>query len=82
MPNIDPVGFVIGGFVITIVIILCIFILGLFGSSIIDTTDNPEIQEKVEDTTTRGIDTLVLLGAGLGVSGIIGLFLFIYSKSK
>jgi arginine exporter protein ArgO len=75
--DIDPVS----GIVILIVAIIGIAILGYFGSAIIQSTDNPEIQKQVEETTEKGIDTIVLIVVLLGAIGTMGL-IALFDKIK
>ena len=63
----------IEGIAILIFAILMIVIIGMFGSALIDSTDNPEAKKQIEETTEIGIDTIVFIVAVSGAIGTVSL---------
>lgn len=76
MANVNPIE----GIIIAIAIIIMIVILVLISNALMQSTDNPEAKKQIEETTEKGIDTLVLLivifGA-IGTLSLVGLFAYL-----
>ena len=68
------------GIVIILVAILFIAIIGAIGSTIIQTTDNPQIIEQTEKLTETSLNTIVLIVVLFGAIGGLSLFGLLLSK--
>ena len=65
---------------LVVVAIIGIFILFLIGSALMQSTDNPDVQKKIEDITIKGTDIILLILAVGGAIGFISLLAFLKSK--